>query len=148
MILFMKKIFIFIVFCSICILNAADHAPLNIHPRMELLDYSCEKNIYSDKTIWYCFPKIKYSDMPSFYQFIEDDFGITISTYYSNHPNKEWYYYISNDDIIAEFNYKRYDNNNWLDSWYKGKVNKERAARERISITTYLKTHTFAEKYY
>ena len=86
--------------------------------------------------------------MPSFYQFIEDDFGIIISTYYSNYPNKEWYYYISNDDVIAEFDYKRYDNNNWLDSWHKGKVNKERAAQERISIMTYLKAYTFSEKYY
>ena len=53
----MKKIFIFIIFCGICILNAADHAPLNIHPRMELLDYSCEKMFIQIKLYGIVFQK-------------------------------------------------------------------------------------------
>lgn len=147
-----KLLFILMFFVSFCYSNN-EHYPTNISARMEINDFyieSCIKFINRDYTSYYCTIKKdmqKYSDISSFYYFLIDDFGITMSDYNENYPNNNWYYYISNDDVIGEFSYTSYDNEHWVNDWSKGKVSHERAEHQRKFLLNFLKEHTFSEEY-
>lgn len=150
----MKKLILIILLFCISFVYCDNHAPLNISPRIKSWDdnyISGCKHFISKKSDGYvCYPTEewkKYNDTPSFYIFTIDDFGIEISSYYVNYPNKFWYYYISNEDVIGEFRYTLYDETKWLESWNKGKVNSERAEYQRNTIKDFLKHNTYYEVY-
>ena len=142
----MKK-FLSYIFVLISFTVAADHAPSNIAPRLELIGQttSCTKTVDNDEhMIWICVESMRYCDIPSAYV-VEADFVLLrweISATYAKDCDSTYYWkYIASakDTTIFEYRYHYDDTTKIVDAWRKGKVQYERLRYQTLAIRSFTK---------
>ena len=141
----MKK-FLSYIFVLISFTVAADHAPLNILPRLELISQTTrctEIQHHDDFRRWICANSMQYRDVPSTY-FVKVDFVLSrweiSSTYVTNSDSLYYWTYIVSmkDTTIFEYRYHYDDTDRIVDEWRKGKVQYERLKYQMLAIRSFI----------